>query len=756
MRALAWVAAAFAAACAAGVYLSGWGWLTEAALCCAAAGLLGLALRGDARKRVLLLALGLALGLLHSAAQERYVLRPAEALAGTTEVYTLEVYDYPTQTQYGGARIEVRVLGRGLHGRAIYYGDEALLSCVPGDTLTGSAMAKSAADLGDERDAVSSNFISKGIYLLLYARGEAQVSAGGAPLRYLPQRLAHRMGETLERMLPAREAGFFRALLLGDKSGLTDGDKSDLSEAGLYHITAVSGLHCGFLLTLLKALIGCKRRKLLSAIGIPVLFFYALVAGASPSVLRACGMLTVLLLAPLFGRESDAPTSMSLALLLILLFDPFAIASISLQLSFSAVAGMLWLTDHLTRRIRTQSRVLHFVLTSFAATAGALIFSAPLSAYYFGFFVLVIPLTSLLCLWAASLAFMLMLPLCALCMLLPVLDVLAFFPLWVARYLLWVAHGFAALPYHAVYFTDALALYWFVYVYALVAFGLIADEKRLWLRLGALSLASLVLTFWLNTLSFRQGTMQCAVLDVGQGQSVLLSSSGKTALVDCGSSNSWYDAGDVAADYLLSCGVRRLDRVVLTHYDSDHTNGLSLLLTRVKVGELLAPDIADEAGGRAEVVALCAEHGVPVRFVDGLETLALGEARLTLYPPVGAGSANERGLSILCTAGEFDLLITGDMDSATERRLLKEYEFPDIEVLLVGHHGSKNSTCRELLATVTPEVGVISVGKNSYGHPTSEAMWRLDSAGADIYRTDEQGRVRIIVQAQTDKTKKGE
>lgn len=745
MRALAWFAAAFAAACAAGTYLPCGGWLTEAALCCAAAGLLSLALRGNARWRVLLAAVGLALGLLRCAAQQAYVLHPAEALAGTTDTFVLEVYDYPTQTKYGGARIEVRVLGRGLAGRAVYYGGEALLACAPGDRLTVQALCRSAAQLGDEADAASSSFLSKGIYLLLYNRGEETVQPGAAPLRYLPMRLAHRMGDTLSAMLPAREAGFFRALLLGDKSGLTTADKSDLSEAGLYHITAVSGLHCGFLLTLLTALIGQSRRRMLSAIGIPTLLFYALLAGATPSVLRAACMLSMQLVAPLFGRENDAPTSMSLSLLLILLFNPLAIASISLQLSFSAMAGMLWLTDRLTKHIRTQNRVLRFVLTSFAATAGALVFSAPLSAYYFHIFVLVVPVTSLMCLWAASLAFMLMLPLCALSMLLPALGALAFVPLLVARYILWTAHLFAALPCHAVYFTNAATAYWFVYVYALLCCCLLGKKRRLWLAALGLSGASLVLTLWLGTLTFRQGLMQAMVLDVGQGQSVLFSAQGETALVDCGSSNSWYAAGDEAADYLLSCGVRRLDRVVLTHYHSDHANGLALLLTRIEVGELLLPDIPDEDGGREETILLAAQHGVPITLVTQPQTLALGGAQLTLYPPVGAGDANERGLSVLASAGDFELLITGDMDSTTERRLIEEYALPDIEVLLVGHHGSKYSTSRELLAAVTPEVGVISVGQNSYGHPTNEAMWRLDAAGIDIYRTDCNGNVRIIV-----------
>ena len=92
------------------------------------------------------------------------------------------------------------------------------------------------------------------------------------------------------------------------------------------------------------------------------------------------------------------------------------------------------------------------------------------------------------------------------------------------------------------------------------------------------------------------------------------------------------------------------------------------------------------------------------------------------------------------------MLITGDMASSTERLLIETYDLPDIEVLAVGHHGSKNSTSAELLEAVAPEVGVISVGENnSYGHPAAESLARLREAGADIYRTDRQGNILIRV-----------
>ncbi|WP_312636397.1 hypothetical protein [Oscillibacter sp.] len=112
---------------------------------------------------------------------------------------------------------------------------------------------------------------------------------------------------------------------------------------------------------------------------------------------------------------------------------------------------------------------------------------------------------------------------------------------------------------------------------------------------------------------------------------------------------------------------------------------------------------------------------------------------------MGTGSDNDSGLALLCTAGEFDLLITGDMDTRTEKKLLAAYPLPDIEALIVGHHGSKYSTGEELLAALSPEIGVVSAGRNSYGHPSDEALRRLAKAGAAVYRTDRQGNIHISV-----------
>ena len=125
--------------------------------------------------------------------------------------------------------------------------------------------------------------------------------------------------------------------------------------------------------------------------------------------------------------------------------------------------------------------------------------------------------------------------------------------------------------------------------------------------------------------------------------------------------------------------------------------------------------------------------------------LPLGLAALKLFPPVaeGAESNNESGLSVLSAVGDREVLITGDADSATERKLLERYHLPDVEVLVAGHHGSKYSTSNDLLDAVKPETVCISVGSNSYGHPADETMRRLAEHGCGIYRTDLQGAIHL-------------
>lgn len=703
-------------------------------------------------RRGLLILLPLAVSLAYFAGYDHLVRQPIEDRCGAASEFAATVCDWPQATERG-ARVTVEL--EGYHrARAVLYGEAELLAARPGDTVTGTAQWQSAAHF--DSDDVT-HFNARGVYALLYGREDVRLSAGdGDALRWLPQRAGKAFREKVAAIWDdPRVSGFLTAELTGDKSAMDDGDYLAMQETGLAHLFAVSGLHCAFLVTLLALLIS-RRQRLLCAVTIPLLLFYMVMVGMSPSVVRACIMQIFLLIAPLFRRGSDPLTSLAAALLLILLCNPFAAASVSLQLSFSATLGMVLLSPRLYKlltgwykgKCRPLRTALCFVAANLSATLSAVVFTAPLTAWYFRIFVLVAPLSSLLAVPAAGWSFMAAFVTVLLGFVwLPLASLLGWISWALVRYILWIANGMMSWRYHAVYFTNPYLVYWLLFLYAaFIGCAATPDGKRKYLLASALSVLTLTAAIWVNRQDYQYGVLTALTLDVGQGESVILTSGGETALVDCGSSNSYKDPGGLAADTLHSMGVRELSAVVVTHYHADHTNGLYEVLRRIPVQTVYLPDIEDEYGVRERLVSLAEEKGAQVTYVTKETADSLGDTVLTIYPPVqSGGDLNELGLTALASAGDFDLLITGDMSGSTEKKLVETYALPDIEVLVVSHHGSRYSSNIRFLKSVTPEAAVISVGDNNYGHPSEETLQRLLAVGADIWRTDQQGTIRITV-----------
>lgn len=723
------------------------GWLAGAVV------LVGLALaRLLRRSRSFAASAALALGLLWYSGYAQLFLAPAEALVGGEDTVVLELLDYPEERDYG-ARCTVRVLDRGLPGRAVYYGDSALLDLEPGDRLRASVKYYSAVTVGSRS---STYYTSRGLFLRMYDQGApVTVEPGRAgSLRYLPQRLRLRLGRTVEAIFSQPSAGFVTALLTGDRELLDEQTLTDLEESGLMHITAVSGLHCGFLISFLSILLA-RRQRLTALVAYPLLLLYMLTVGATPSVVRACIMVGLSLFAPLLKREGDTPTALAAAALVILLLDPFAVASVSFQMSFGAVAGLLVAAPRLyfalgggrRRRSRAVGTLWSFAAGTVSASLGSLLFVAPVSALYFGSFSLVAPLTNLLVLWVAPALFALAFFVSVLCALWPGAALLAAVPELLSRYVLGVAHAMAAVPGHGVYFTGEVMLLWLLFVYAMLGLcALRARGPRPWLLLAALSLVVLGAARAYPRWLVAGDAATIVAVDVGQGAAALLHAGDCTALVDCGSIYSLRGAGGSVADAMATYGWDELDYVALTHYHTDHAGDLEGLLARVEVRELLLPELGgSQSALQQEVLDLADRYAAAVRYVQEPTAVALGEGTLSLYPPLTTGETNEEGLTVLASWGDLDVLITGDMSSATERLLVETYPLGDIEVLLAGHHGSKYATSEELLRAVTPEVGIISVGENSYGHPTYEAMERMAFYGMTLYRTDLQGDILIRV-----------
>ena len=215
------------------------------------------------------------------------------------------------------------------------------------------------------------------------------------------------------------------------------------------------------------------------------------------------------------------------------------------------------------------------------------------------------------------------------------------------------------------------------------------------------------------------------------------------AVIDCGSSTSYIDAGEIAADHLLTAGHRDIDALILTHSDTDHVNGLEQLAARLEIRNTYH---ARDDDLPEEVAAVFAAAGLKPTMVQGAKCIKNKAFTIDLYGSnAGSKRSNDHGLAAKISCGDFSFLATGDMSAAAEEKLLADYAIGEVDALLVGHHGSSRATDREVLKTLSPAFGVISVGENSYGHPAQETLYRLSDEKMAVYRTDLQGNIHIRV-----------
>lgn len=708
-------------------------------------------------RRAAALCLGGTLAFLWFAGYTALFYTPTEKLVGTEQTISGTVTSYPEETSIGGYSMTVRLDGGFRSPDLLLYGSEEWGDLEPGDRVTCTARVKSSEFLyGDE----TTYYTARGLFLLAYCNEAPQAEyAGSVPLRYWPDLCARALKEGIYAAFDDTAAPLAAAVTLGDKDALDEQTHSALNRSGIMHAAVVSGMHISFLVSVILMLTGGRRSVALCMV--PLLIFYALMAGGTPSAFRAVIMQAALLAGPVLRREPDAPSSLGLALLVLLIQNPYAAASVSLQLSFAAVAGILLVAGRLSAsllnpvrlRLRDKGRffrvllaIYRFISTNAGVSLGAMLFTVPLIVLYFGQIILISPLTNILTLWAVTVLMVSALVIGTVALFLPGIMAIpgALFGL-LGHYISAVTSVTGRWAMSCLDGTNPYFLLWLLAVYLFLLTILLSRRK--WQQ-TAISLACLAVLLagavGLNRLTAKRADLTVTALDVGQGASTLLLSRDSAALVDCGG-NEFSNAGDLAADRLASMGRTSLDVLVLTHLDDDHFNGVTQLFWRLDIDRVCLPETTTEPEHLALLLELAEAEGAQITFVTETRTIPLGSSTLTLYPPLGAGTSNEEGLFALCSQGDFDVLITGDADSFVEKMLVKYYPIPDIELLMAGHHGSKYSTCAELLDILRPELAVISVGYNSYGHPAEETLERLAAIGAEVYRTDENGHVTVRV-----------
>ena len=740
MRVILWLTLGFASACAfcAGFWMRSW--LIPLAITLAAVcfGLLWI----PRLRRFAVALLGCGLGLGWFCIYHSVYLSPVVPLHGQTVSLHATASDFSFRTNYGSG-VDAKVEYGGKTYKIRLYMDD-VRTLYPGDELDGDFEIVLTTPDAEGRTAYGS---TEGAFLTGYQEGgvavipkrEAEGLENAAVLRYA-------IREIIRYIFPGDVFPFAQALLLGDTSELSYEVDTALQISGIRHIVAVSGLHVAILYGFMQKIL-LKNRYLTALLGIPVLCVFAAVAGFTPSVCRACIMVGLTILAQCFDREYDSPTALSAACLIMLLADPMQITSVSLQLSAGCVAGILLFSERIKNWILSRfgklrhktlkQKLAYGLASSVSVTLGAMSLTTPLSAYYFGAVSLVGVVTNLLVLWAVSFLFIGIILCCVVSLWkLSVGTYLAGLLAWPIRAVIWVATALSKLPVAAVYTRSVYIVLWLIFVYAMLAALLVMKRRRPVMMIGC-ALVGLCLALLLSWYEPMTDECRVTMLDVGQGQCILLQSGGRTYLVDCGGDSDAY-AADVAAETLLSQGIRRLDGIVITHMDRDHSGGLQYLLTRIDADVIYLPATAtDEQFSMVEGWT----DGQVIGVGEDL-TLSYDGVNIQIFAPVFVNDPNENSLCVLFSTEKCDILITGDRTAFGERHLLRGRTLPDVDLLVAGHHGAEDSTCVELLEAVQPETVFISVGLgNRYGLPKEALLDRLAEFGCQVYRTDLNGTI---------------
>ncbi len=636
------------------------------------------------------------------------------------------------------------------------------------------------------------NYLSnQGIYTVMYYP-HVEILArdkGFAPISWI-YTLRGNLGDSLARSLPEPQASLSQAILLGLRTNIPTDIMQAFYASGTTHLLAISGLNLTIILGMTLAatiwLFG-RRYKIYIWLSLALIWTYALLTGFPPTVARAAIMGSVFLLAELSGRQRSTLAALSLAAAIMVAIEPRVMWDVSFQLSFLSMLGLIYISPYLINRIEEAGPAEHSLITrgkqllviGFGTALAAVLATWPAIATYFKTFSIAgIP---------ATFFAMPAMPAIIMTSILTAFAGWAWHPAgvffgWIAwlflSFFLLVIRVFSAIPYMYIQGLELqpwqIALYYAALALVLLALkyrkSLTEKAKSLvfnltknigtsnyrldkikygWL-LAALLLANIPV--WIAVSCLPDGKLHVYVLDVGQGESILIRTpSGQNILVDTGPDP---QVARVQLGKYLPFWERQIDLLILTQPQADHNSGAIDLIRNYRIKNITMPPLPSYSEFTRKLNDEMSQKGLVSQPVVAGKVINLEQGiRIeVLNPPAEllAGTVDDINNNTSVLKLEWDgvsFLFTSDIEEEAERYLLEKRANLRSDVLKVAHHGSRGSTCDSFLATVHPSAAVISAGEdNRFGHPHREIVNKLavNIDSNHVYNTMVNGTVEFI------------
>lgn len=532
------------------------------------------------------------------------------------------------------------------------------------------------------------------------------------------------------------------SLIVGDRSHISSEVEDNFKKANLMHMLAISGAHFSYVILIATFISNrLQHKRLGQLIQIIAIIFFMNLTGNTASVVRA-GIMSILLIgSSICKRQNDSLNNIAISAIIQIINNPYIIFDSGFMLSYSGVLGIILFYKKISEHI-------HF--KSIALTISANIFIIPIMIYNFhtisGSFII----SNICASWL--LGIIIILEFISLCIPIKLLYMILDLLIMMLRK---IAEICANIPFAQMY-VPRYAIFFVIVIYILIFCRKLKCKKYVY---SFLTIGVSILLI-VNFTDVYQDRMRINFIDVGQGDSCLIRYKGTNIMIDSGGSLSKnkdgksYDIGEnVLNNYLLNRGITRLDYIMASHFDEDHSQGFIFLLKNMKVKNVIISEQYKTSSIYEQFKQICKKQNIQIIYVRSGDEIRIKDLAFKILHPkskenqISENPLNNNAIVCMVKYKNRRILFTGDIEKVAENEMVKEYTNGlKADILKVGHHGSKTSTTKEFLDLINPSVALIGVGQNNkFGHPNEDVIKRLEEKNIQIYRTDEMGEISIII-----------
>lgn len=552
-----------------------------------------------------------------------------------------------------------------------------------------------------------------------------------------------------EKIFPRNDVGIMLGMIIGDTSYITEETKNNFKNAGITHLLAVSGSNITYIIIFTKFLFDkLIGRKNSNYVVIIFLIIFMLVAGSSPSVVRATIMGIIIIIAEMISKKTNIYASLSASALIILIYNPLSIFDIGFILSFGGTIGIVLFYEKINawiiNRFSVKNSILIFIVETLSVTLSAQIVLTPIICYAFNTIsfisilvnILIVPISGILTIlglitYIIGIIYF------------PVAKFFGYSIFIIIRIITNVAHMFSKVPFSCILVITP-KIYWIIIYYLIIYKFIFKVRNRV---MNSFLYILIIICIFIELLP--HDYLEINFVDVGQGDCTYIETrSGKNILIDGGGSeNSDYDVGEnILLPYILDRQKMKIDLMIISHMHEDHIEGLITIIETIKVERIIIGQ-CNNNDLHKKLLDVSSKKGIKTETVFAGETIYIDDIKIdVLYPSKNTKideNENNNSLILKLIYENVSVLFTGDIEKESEEKISRNI---NADILKVAHHGSKTSSSEKFINRVNPQICLIGVGRNNkFGHPNFEVIERLKNNDSIIYRTDESGEINIKI-----------